>query len=286
MPGAMSEARIGTLEPLFGGTSDDQDVTRVARAAVEEMKKLGAEVVAVPMPELTADLEGVSLIAFEFKEDLRNYLAESGNPPVHSLAEIVDNGLFHFSLEAGMRRDLASKGRDSDEYKNAMEKRAAVAQAILKVMEDQRLDALVYPTMKRRPARTGEPQGGSNCQLSPATGFPAISMQAGFTPDGLPIGVELFGRPFDDGKLVSLAYAYEQATHHRRAPALTPALGTGSTIPLITWKSSVSVAGSTERVSADFSFNPDDRRTQVQHRRQRLPGKRHSFGDITSRHKG
>ncbi len=254
--GAMSGARIGTLEPLFGGTSDDQDVTRVARAAVDEMKKLGAVVVTVPMPELTADLEGVSLIGFEFKEDLRNYLAQCGNPPVHSLNEIVDNGLIHISLEAGMKRNLESKGRDSDEYKKALEKRAAVVRAILKVMDDQQLDALVYPSLKRRPARTGEPQGGSNCQLSPATGFPAISMQGGFTPDGLPIGVELFGRPFDDGKLVSLAYAYEQATHHRRAPALTPALGNATSIPLMTWKSSVSVAGSAERVSGEFSFNP------------------------------
>jgi len=254
--GALKGARIGTLEPLFGGSGDDPDVSRVVRAAVDEMKKAGAVIVSVPMPELNADLEGVSLIGFEFQEDLRNYLASSGNPPVHSLAEIVDNGLIHFSLEAGMRRDLESKGRDSDEYRKAMAKRAALMDAMLKAMDDQQLDALVYPTLKRHPTRTGEPQGGSNCQLSPATGFPAISMQAGFTPDGLPIGVELYGRPFDDAKLVSLAYSYEQATHHRRAPELTPALGSRTSVPAVTWQSSVSVPGSPARISGNFTLDP------------------------------
>jgi amidase len=253
--GALSGARIGTLEPLFGGTADDQDVTRVARAAVEEMKKAGAEIVAVPMPELMTDLEGVSLIIYEFKEDLRNYLAQAGNPPVHSLAEIVDGGMVHFSLEAGMRRDIEAKGRDSEEYKKAMARRMAVAEAILKVMDDQKLDALVYPTMKRRPAKISEVQGGSNCALSPATGYPAISVQAGFTPEGLPVGMEFFGRPFDDAKMVSLAYSYEQATHHRRAPALTPALGVRTSIPVLTWQTSVPASDSGGRVSANFTFD-------------------------------
>jgi Asp-tRNA(Asn)/Glu-tRNA(Gln) amidotransferase A subunit family amidase len=248
--GALNGARIGTLEPLFGGPGDDQDVNRVVRGAVEEMKKAGAIVVPVTMPDLNAQLENVSLIIYEFKEDLRNYLAQSGNPPVHSLQEIVDNGLFHFSLEAGFRRDLETKGRDSDEYRKTMDKRAAVAAQILKVMDEQHLDALLYPTIKRKPARIGDPQGGSNCQLSPTTGFPALSMQAGFTPDGIPAGVELFGRPMDDAKLVTLAYSYEQATHHRRAPALTPALGAAKSISLLTWKAS------NRGISGEFTFNP------------------------------
>jgi amidase len=253
--GSLSGARIGTLEPLFPGPGDDQDVTRVARAAVEEMKKAGAVIISVPMPELNADLEGVSLIGFEFPEDLRNYLAGSGNPPIHSLKDIVDGGLVHFSLEAAMRRYVDGKGRDPDDYQKALAKRAAMMAAILKVMDDQQLDALVYPTLKRHPTRAGDPQGGSNCQLSPATGFPAIGMQAGFTPDGLPIGVELFGRPFDDAKLVSLAYDYEQATHHRRPPALTPALGTRTSIPPVSWETNYSLAG-WGKVTGNFTFDP------------------------------
>ena len=81
-------------------------------------------------------------------------------------------------------------------------------------------------------------------------------MPAGFTENGLPIGVELLGRPLDDAKLVSYAYAYEQATHHRRAPARTPALHGASTVPIMNWESSVEAPGGKSKVSAKFSFDP------------------------------
>ena len=252
--GALKGARIGILEPLFGDASDDQEVSRIVRASIEEFKKEGAIIFSVPMPELTAALDGSSVINAEFKEDLANYLAKNGDPPVHSLEEIVSGGLFHSSLAGVLNTRLASTGRDSREYRIALAKRAAIQQTILKLLEDQKLDALVYPTMRRKPARINEPQGGSNCHLSASTGFPAISMPAGFTADGLPVGVELLGRAFDDAKLVSYAYAYEQGAHHRRAPARTPALGDGSSVALISWQSSAAVASG--MVSARFTFDP------------------------------
>jgi amidase len=254
--GALKGARVGILEPLFGDASDDQEVIRIVRASIEELKKEGAMAVSVPMPELMAALDGSSVINAEFKEDLANYLAKNGNPPVHSLEEMVHGGLVHSSLEALLNIRLASKGRDSHEYKIALAKREALQQTILKLMEDQKLDALVYPTMRRKPARIGEPQGGSTCQLSASTGFPAISMPAGFTGDGLPVGVELLGRALDDAKLVSYAYAYEQATHRRRTPARTPALGGRLDVPLITWQSSAQATGANSAVSAKFTFDP------------------------------
>ena len=254
--GALQGARIGVLEPLFGDASDDPEVIRIVRAAIEELKKEGATAVTVPMPELLPALDGSSVINAEFKEDMANYLAKNGNPPVHSLGEIVRGGLFHSALETVLNARLASKGRDSYEYKIALAKRAAIQQTILKLMEDQKLDALVYPTIRRKPARINEPQGGSGCQLSASTGFPAITMPAGFTADGLPVGVELLGRAFDDAKLVSYAYAHEQATHHRRAPARTPALAGRSSIPLMSWEASAGIQGAHSTVSAKFTFDP------------------------------
>lgn len=58
--------------------------------------------------------------------------------------------------------------------------------------------------------------------MSPFSGFPAITVPAGFTTDGLPVGMEFLGRAFDEGTLIKLAYSYEQGTHHRQAPKLTP----------------------------------------------------------------
>ena len=70
----------------------------------------------------------------------------------------------------------------------------------------------------------GQPQLGTNCHLSANSGLPAIVVPGGFTPDGLPVGVELLGRAWSEPQLIKLAYAYEQATRHRRPPASTPAL--------------------------------------------------------------
>ena len=254
--GALKGAHIGILEPLFGDASDDQEVIRMVRASIEDFKKQGATAVAVPMPDLMADLNGSSVINTEFKEDLANYLANNGNPPVHSLEEIVRGGLFHASLEVVLNARVAAKGRDSREYKIALAKRAAIQQIILKLMDDQKLDALVYPTLRRKPARINEPQGGSNCQLSASTGFPAISMPVGFTADGLPVGVELLGRAFDDAKLVSYAYAYEQQMHRRRAPARTPPLGGALSVPLVGWQSSVEAPGTNATVVARLRLDP------------------------------
>ena len=70
----------------------------------------------------------------------------------------------------------------------------------------------------------GEKQPGSNCTLSANSGLPAITVPAGFTDDGLPVGLEILGREWDEAKLLKFAFAYEQATHHRRPPESTPAL--------------------------------------------------------------
>jgi hypothetical protein len=92
-------------------------------------------------------------------------------------------------------------------------------------MEELQVEVLAYPPLGRKAAIIGEPQGGgANCQLSASSGLPAISMPAGFTDDGVPIGVELLGRAWTEPRLLAIAYAYEQATHLRRPPSTTPAL--------------------------------------------------------------
>jgi Asp-tRNA(Asn)/Glu-tRNA(Gln) amidotransferase A subunit family amidase len=70
------------------------------------------------------------------------------------------------------------------------------------------------------------PAGDNSQVYSPTSGFPAINVPMGFTRNGtLPAGMTIFGRAWDEATLIKLAYAYEQATHHRKAPPTTPALG-------------------------------------------------------------
>lgn len=230
--GALRGTRLGLFLPLIGETPDDQEVARMIRTAADKMKELGATVVEVKAPEYDDWIRDTSVIALEFKEDLAAYLGKQKDPTVRSLQEIIDRGLYHAALETQFKTRLAAKNRDSEDYRTALSRRDALRENILKIMQEQNLDALVYSTVRRKPARIGDPQGGSTCQLSAHTGFPAITVPAGFTDDGLPIGVEFFGRPFADAQLVSLAYAFERATHHRRPPALTPPLTRNLSTPL------------------------------------------------------
>ena len=223
-------ARIGLLTALLGTDSADAEVGGVVRGAVEEMKGQGAEVVDVEISGLsdllTDRANGFLVLRQDFKFDLNAYLAAHPSAPVHSLEEVLASGKLHPAVETNLRNSQAVESRDTSEYLAHIVKRNVLREAILKAMADNGVDALAYPTIRRTANVIGEQQMGSNCQLSANSGLPAITAPAGFTPDGLPVGVELLGRAWSEPQLIKLAYAYEQATRHRRPPSSTPALET------------------------------------------------------------
>ncbi|MCH8812698.1 MAG: amidase, partial [Gemmatimonadetes bacterium] len=199
---ALQGARIGVLSTLFGDAADDREHARMVRAALDSMSAAGAEVIDVEVPGLDSLLSGSSLIGLEFKWDLIDYLAATPTAPVASVQEILDGGLYHVRLEGTLRRTAAREERDTAAVARAMGKRAAARDVVVAFMDELLLDALVYPTIRRRAARIGDPQGGSNCQLSATTGLPALSIPAGFTGLGLPVGLELPGRPLQAARLL------------------------------------------------------------------------------------
>jgi Asp-tRNA(Asn)/Glu-tRNA(Gln) amidotransferase A subunit family amidase len=224
---ALRGKRLGVLVAHFGTEADDQEGTRVVRAALDKIKARGAEVVDVTIPGLDSVINAAGVIDYELKPDLIDYLAKIPGAPVKSLAEILDAGLVHSALDEPLHRRETRGTRESEAYRAALKRRAAARDLVVAFLDSNKLDALVYPTVRRKAAIIGEPQRGANCQLSAVTGLPALSAPAGFTPDGMPIGVELLGRPLDDARLVAMAYDYEQATHPRRAPSTTPPLVDG-----------------------------------------------------------
>ena len=230
-PDRLQGARVGVLTELLGDETEDEPAVDIVRAAIAEMTELGAEAVDVEIPQLQELRQGASVIHTEFKFDLIDYLESVPDAPVASLAEILERGLLHAALERGFRRRDELEGRDTEAHRAALVKRDALQRAVLAVLDEHALDALVYPTLRRQAARIGEPQRGGNCSLSAMSGLPAITVPAGFTDDGMPIGLELLGRPFSDPELVGFAFAFEQATHHRGAPATTPPLVNGVAPP-------------------------------------------------------
>jgi Asp-tRNA(Asn)/Glu-tRNA(Gln) amidotransferase A subunit family amidase len=222
---ALGNVRIGVLTPLFGTAPEDEEVGQIVRDALEDIRSLGAGVEEVPFAGLDELLRDTSVINAEFRFDLQDFLAKYPQAPVHSLAEILSGGKYHPAVEAVLKRAGETTSRDSGSYRASLAKRATARQTMLNLMNERGITAFVYPTLRRKPAMIGQPQGGSNCQLSATTGLPALSMPAGFTTDGLPIGMDLLGRPWSEPMLLKVAYAYERLVAPRHPPKTVPPLG-------------------------------------------------------------
>ena len=215
--------RIGVLGNWMG-QGEEAEATRIVRAALDSMATRGVELVEVSIPDLDGLLGGSSTISYDLKWDLNDFLAERPDAPVHTLHEILEGGLYAQAMEAQFRARDTVSARDSEARRAVTAKQARVREVLEIVFAANDLDAIAYPTVRRKAALIGEGQQGSSCQLSAGSGFPAITMPAGFTRDELPIGLELLGRPHTDERLVGWAYAYERAFHPRRPPRRTPAL--------------------------------------------------------------
>jgi Asp-tRNA(Asn)/Glu-tRNA(Gln) amidotransferase A subunit family amidase len=223
---ALRGARIGVLQnPIAGPT--DPDVEDAVAAALESMKQAGASIVEITIEGLDGALDGSSAIDGEFKFDLIDYLAQFPDAPVHSLADILARGEYDAALEQTFRRRNGVESRNSESYQRALAKRETIRQLVEAAFDEHHLDGLIYPTLRRRIAHTGDPQLGSTCQLSAGSGLPVVAIPAGFTPDGLPVGMDLLGRAWSEPRLLALAYSYEQAVHPRVPPPTTPALVDG-----------------------------------------------------------
>ena len=222
---ALRGARLGILMNYMSDT--DSEIADTVRAATRAMRAAGAEIIEVDIPEFAGLMANSTVIPHEFKFDLMDYLVAHPAAGVGSLREILDRGLYHDALKQTFERREAVASRVTPAYRGALAKRTVIRDRIVAVMDSLRLDALVYPTVRRKPAFVGEAQVGGNCGLAAQSGLPALSAPAGFGNDGLPIGIELLGRPWADARLVALAYAFEQQGSRRRAPPTTPALVNG-----------------------------------------------------------
>lgn len=200
--------------------------------AIAQLRAQGAEVMdSLGVPTIPGRRQGND---FETEEAINTYFEQHANAPVKTLREILLAGTVN-PWRARAMMSYLGKSTDDPGYLVVMKYREAMRVAILKLMADKRLDALVYATYDAPPTlialdvltnpRPVDAYGrGDNRGLSPTLGFPALTVPAGFTADTLPVGLEFLGRPFSEAQLLGFGYAFEQATTHRRPPATTPAL--------------------------------------------------------------
>ena len=247
--GALKGARIGVARDFLG---QDTEVDAVIESAISAMKAQGANVVDVRYPETVLKIRGDLYNAIrrpEFKAQVEDYLktTKPGFPKTHAellaLSEkIVSPTAEGFLPNLGRltlyRQEAKSPDLKDPGYLAALNYGLPFVRASIEaVFTTNKLDAIVYPTSPRRPAKINEEPaspvaGGAAAAATPGsatnfanlTGFPDLIVPAGFTTGGLPVGISFFGPAWSEPKLLALGYAYEQATKALRVPVHAPVL--------------------------------------------------------------
>ncbi len=224
-------ARVGVLRILSERDVHPQ-IKALFEKAILDIRALGGEIVdPVNIPDFAA--VSANQWCSTFKSDINDYLAAFGrDAPVKNFAEIIASGKYAGYIKDDLRYFAENTGRDEkpdspclDVYSDP--KRIAFREAIERVMDNLKLDAIIYPTWNYPPAKVGDFSGykGDNSQLiAPHTGQPAFTVPMGFTSENLPAGLQFIGRMFSEPTLIRIAYAYEQGTRHRKPPKLFPPL--------------------------------------------------------------
>lgn len=227
-------ARVGVLRQAYERPGADAEVLAVFDRALDDMRRAGATVIdTVLIPELDSLLRAQrgSGGCHRFKYDLGRWIASTGGrAPIKGLDDIIESRRYHPSIQVRLERAQRAEvpPEESEGCARRERFRDGLRAAVLRVMDRLRLDALVYPTWSNPPRLIGDlntPAGDNSQLFSPSTGWPAVQVPMGYTRGGLlPAGITFFGRAWSEPMLFRLAYAYEQATHHRRPPPTTPPL--------------------------------------------------------------
>jgi amidase len=223
--GALRGARIGVVRRQSNRAGADADMLDVFESALADLRRAGATIIdPVPLPVM--DSVRVTLCS-SFRRDLEEYL-RTRRPDVEprTLDAIVESGRFHASVERRLRGHLDDGDAGSPERCRAAAESAERFRAGLRAaMREHGVDALVYPTWSNPARLVGDlttPAGDNSQTPAPPAGFPAITVPMGWVRGTLPAGLQFLGDAWSEPRLIALAYAYEQATRHRRPPALPP----------------------------------------------------------------
>lgn len=218
----LQKARIGVSRQLFGEMSEEQKES-FARV-LKEMKEAGAEIVdpvAMPIEELLgANWQQSKTMLYEFKPAINNYLKTvEAQIPMHSLTELIAFNAKDPDKRARYGQDILERAEktggslaDQDYIDEHLSDMRITRGAIDQTLGKYKLDAIIFPPLNNTMI--------SGVILEARAGYPAITVPAGYLKDGKPFTFMLVAGAWQEPKLISLAYAYEQRTHHRRPPAL------------------------------------------------------------------
>lgn len=225
-------ARIGVLRALVKTDDADPQIVEIFDKAVADLEAAGAAVVQTfEVPNFQSHLEA-DVFCVRFRYDMQQYLATLGDAaPIKDVMEVYDRGDYSPYIKGGLEFfGGAPYGQHPEEADPSCldypkhPARKAYMDDLVAAMDAAEVDAIVFPTWTNPPAPLEtaiDDYKGDNSQLvAPPTGLPAVSVPMGYYDDKWPAGLQILGRPYSEGLLIKFAYAYEQATKHRRPPEL------------------------------------------------------------------
>lgn len=229
-PEALAGVRIGVLRTAFGRDDDDASapVNRVMDAALSDLAAGGCTLVDLELPGLAEHVVESSLYLVQSRSDIDRFLAESPGAPMRTVADIVASGRYHPKLDLleGIAAGPADPLQDPAFVAGYLA-RERFMQAVVRLMADARVSALVYPTCQVVPPLRAETDSGrwttlnfpTNTLIGSQTWLPAMTVPAGLSAAGLPVGMEILARPYDEPTMFRVAYGFERLRDRRVLPA-------------------------------------------------------------------
>ena len=226
---ALIGKRLGVFRFLVDHEDADQEILELFSAAIDDLAAAGAVIIdPVEIADFNQITESIGWCG-RFRYDVSQYLKTLSDPPFLDVNRVLETGELapesrkDFEFYAEFPLDVVPDDWEPPcpTWPNDPARNKLLANAV-EAMDKAELDALIYPTWSNPPAPVDaavEKYKGDNSQwLVPDAGLPAVTVPMGFWRDKLPAGLQFAGRPYAEGTLIELAYAYEQKTLHRRPP--------------------------------------------------------------------
>ncbi len=232
--GSMKGATLGVVRNVFGDSSNPEAaaVNRVVEKTLATIKSAGAKLVDIEIPNVMDHIIETSLYLTHSRHDINKFLAARPTLPTGSLEAVKESGKFDPTLD--LLIDIfegPKKPEDDPEYFQKLAARDRFQRLVLGIMGKNQLDALIFPCVQVLPPTKKDIRAGkhkclefpTNTLIASQTWMPSICVPAGFSEEGIPVGVEIVVPPYHEPELFRLGAGFEAVTKNRKAPSFKEA---------------------------------------------------------------